>query len=102
MIKFAYFETASNDALMVPLSSYLGMEPINDVSCTLHFDKVDNALDTTKVVMNFTTGMTSEAFDIIHKAFCANPKDGFIVLGDDNLTGFTNLEHITSVGAITL
>ena len=52
--------------------------------------------------MNFTTGMTSEAFDIIHKAFCSNPKDGFIVLGDDNLTGFTNLEHITSVGAITL
>ena len=102
MIKFAYFETASNDALMVPLSSYLGMEPINDVSCTLHFAKVDNALDTTKVVINFTTGMTTEAFDIIHKAFCANLNDGLIVMGDDNDTNCTPLEHITGAGASTL
>tara|TARA_Y100001938_G_scaffold138397_1_gene203810 strand:+ start:477 stop:785 length:309 start_codon:yes stop_codon:yes gene_type:complete len=102
MIKFAYFETASNDALMVPLTSYLGTEPINESSLTMHFDKVDNALDTSTVVMNFTQGQTTEAIESLHEAMMSNPKDGFIVLGDDNDTNFTNLEHITSVGAITL
>ena len=102
MIKFAYFETASNDALMVPVANYLGTEPINDVSCTMHFSKVDNALDTSTVVMNFTTGMTTEALESLHSALASNPKDGLIVMGNDNNTNFTNLEHITSVGAITL
>ena len=102
MIKFAYFETASNDALMVPVANYLGTEPINDTSCTMHFTKVDNAFDKSTVVMNFTQGQTTEAIESLHSALTANPKDGFIVVGDDNLTGFTNLEHITSVGAITL
>ena len=102
MIKFAYFETGSNDALMVPVANYLGTEPINESSLTMHFDKVDNALDTSTVVMNFTPGMTTEALESVHEAMMANPKDGFVVLGDDNDTNFTNLEHITSVGAITL
>jgi hypothetical protein len=102
MIKFAYFETASNDALMVPVANYLGTEPINDSTLTMHFDKVDNALDTSKVVMNFTQGMTTEAIESLHNAIASNKKDGFVVVGDDNLTGFTNLEHIASVGAITL
>ena len=102
MIKFAYFETASNDALMVPVANYLGTEPINDVSCTLHFDAVDNDKDMSRVVMNFTTGMTTEAIESLHNALMSNPKDGFVIIGDDNLTGYINLEHITSVGAITL
>jgi hypothetical protein len=102
MIKFAYFETASNDATMVPVANYLGTEPTNDVTCTMHWKKMDNALDAMNIVMNFTTGMTTEALDSLHSAMASNPKDGFIVMGDDNLTGFTNLEHITSVGAITL
>lgn len=102
MIKFAYFETATNDALMVPVSNYLGTEPTNDVTFTMYFDKVDNALDETSVVMNFTSGMTTEALESVHSALMSNPKDGFIVIGDDNDTNFTNLEHITSVGAITL
>ena len=38
MIKFAYFETGSNDALMVPLTSYLGTEPTDSESFTMHFD----------------------------------------------------------------
>ena len=102
MIKFAYFETGSNDALMVPVANYLGTEPINESSLTMHFDKVDNALDTSTVVINFTQGQTTEAIESLHSALASNPKDGFIVVGDDNLTGFTNLEHITDVGAITL
>ena len=102
MIKFAYFETGSNDALMVPIANYLGTEPINESSLTMHFDKVDNDLDTSTVVMNFTQGQTTEAIESLHSALASNPKDGFIVVGDDNLTGFTNLEHITDVGAITL
>jgi len=102
MIKFAYFETGSNDALMVPIANYLGTEPLNDASFTMHFDKVDNALDTSTVVMNITSGMTTEALESVHSALASNPKDGFIAIGDDNDTNFTNLEHITSVGAITL
>tara|TARA_R100000329_G_scaffold49415_1_gene45478 strand:- start:758 stop:1066 length:309 start_codon:yes stop_codon:yes gene_type:complete len=102
MIKFAYFETGSNDALMVPVANYLGTEPINESSLTMHFDKVDNDLDTSTVVINFTQGQTTEAIESLHSALASNPKDGFIVVGDDNLTGFTNLEHITDVGAITL
>ena len=102
MIKFAYFETGSNDALMVPLTSYLGTEPTDSESFTMHFDKEDNALDTSTVVMNFTPGMTTEALDVVHEVLMSNPKDGFIVVGDDNDTNFNNHEHITSVGAITL
>jgi len=102
MIKFAYFETGSNDALMVPVANYLGTEPINESSLTVHFAKVDNALDTSTVVLNFTQGQTTEAIDSIHEVLMSNPKDGFIVVGDDNLTGFINHEHITSVGTITL
>jgi len=102
MIKFAYFETGSNDALMVPVASYLGAEPLNDASFTMHFDKVDNALDTSTVVMNITSGMTTEALESVHSALASNPKDGFITIGDDNDTKFINLEHITSVGAISL
>ena len=102
MIKFAYFETGSNDALMVPIANYLGAEPLNDASFTMHFDKVDNALDTSTVVMNITSGMTTEALESVHSALASNPKDGFITIGDDNDTKFINLEHITSVGAISL
>tara|TARA_R100000541_G_scaffold59217_1_gene72303 strand:- start:780 stop:1088 length:309 start_codon:yes stop_codon:yes gene_type:complete len=102
MIKFAYFETASNDAIMIPVANYLGTEPTDSEKLTMHFDKVDNALDTTKVVINFTPGMTTEAIESLHNALMSNKKDGFVTMGDDNLTGFTNLEHITSVGAITL
>ena len=102
MIKFAYFETASNDALMVPVASYLGTEPTDSEKLLMHFDKVDNALDTSTVAINFTPGMTTEAIESLHNAIASNKKDGFVVVGDDNLTGFTNLEHITSVGAITL
>ncbi len=91
-----------NDALMVPVANYLGTEPINESSLTMHFDKVDNDLDTSTVVINFTQGQTTEAIESLHSALASNPKDGFIVVGDDNLTGFTNLEHITDVGAITL
>ena len=87
---------------MVPLKNYLGTEPTDSETFTMHFDKVDNALDTSTVVMNFTPGMTTEALESVHEAMMANPKDGFVVLGDDNDTNFTNLEHITSVGAITL
>ena len=102
MIKMLYFETASNDAICLPLANYLGTEPINDVSCTMHFAKVDNALDTSTVVMNFKTGMTTEALESLHNAMASNPKDGLITMGNDNDANFTNLEHITSVGAITL
>ena len=102
MIKFAYFETASNDALMVPLTSYLGTEPTDSEKFLMHFDKVDNALDTSTVAINFTPGMTTEALESVHEVLMSNPKDGFIVVGDDNDTTFTNHEHITSVGAITL
>jgi hypothetical protein len=102
MIKFAYFETGSNDATMVPVKNYLGTEPTNDATCTMHWKKMDNALDAMNIVMNFTAGMTTEALDSLHSALASNPKDGFIVIGDDNNTNFTNLEHITSVGAITL
>ena len=102
MIKMLYFETASNDALMVPTVNYLGTEPTNDASCTMHFAKVDNALDTSTVVINFTSGMTTEALESLHSAMGANPKNGLITIGNDNDANFTNLEHITSIGAITL
>ena len=102
MIKMLYFETASNDALMVPVSNYLGTEPLDDTSCTMHFAKVDNDLDTSTVVMQFTPGMTTEALESLHNAMASNPKDGLIMMGNDNDSNFTNLEHITSVGAITL
>ena len=42
------------------------------------------------------------ALESLHNALASNPKDGLIVMGNDNDTNFTNLEHITSVGAITL
>ena len=102
MIKFAYFETTTDDATMVPVANYLGTLPINDAQCRMHWKKMDNALDAMNVVMNFTPGMTTEALESLHNAMASNPKDGFIVMGDDNATNFTNLEHITSVGAITL
>ena len=102
MIKMLYFETASNDALMVPVANYLGTEPFDGTTCTMHFAKVDNALDTSTVAINFTPGMTTEALESLHSAMSANPKDGLITMGNDNDTNFTNLEHITSVGAITL
>ena len=101
-MKFLYFETASNDALMVPAKNYLGTEPTDSEKFLMHFKKVDNALDTSTVAINFTPGMTTEALDSVHAAMCGNPKDGFIVVGDDNSSTFTNLEHITIVGAITL
>jgi len=96
------FRTTATDAVMFPLSSYLGTLPTQDGSCTMHFAKIDNALDTSTVVMNFTSGMTTEALESLHKALTANPKNGVIVIGDDVDTDFTNLEHFTSVGAITL
>ena len=102
MIKFGYFETGSNDALMVPLKNYLGTEPTNDKSCTMHFKKVDNALDTSTVVVEFTPGKTTEALEAIHEVMGANPKDGFIVIGDDNDSNFINHGDITALGAITL
>ena len=101
MNKFIYFETGSNDAIMFPIESYLGAKPRTDSTFDMRFKKIDNALDVSKVAIEHDPGMTTEAMQSVHEAMAANPKDGFIVIGDDNDPNFTNLEHITGIGNIT-
>ena len=103
MKKFVYFETASNDAIMLPLDNYLGTHLDNKVNTVkLFFAKVDNAFDVSSVTIGTKTFKGLEAMEDLHAAFASDPKDGFIMIGNDNDANFTNLENVTDVGAITL
>tara|TARA_B100000287_G_C20571520_1_gene756720 strand:+ start:774 stop:1085 length:312 start_codon:yes stop_codon:yes gene_type:complete len=103
MKKFVYFETASNDAIMLPLDNYLGTHFEGKVTTLLlSFAKVDNALDVSTVQMITKPFKGLEAMEDLHAAFASDPKDGFIMIGNDNDANFTNLENITNVGTISL
>ena len=95
--KYLYFATgddadASGEAVMLPAANLTGMDIQLDDELDLFFKKVGNAhaTDISTISLIHDVGAADKAMKQVSAALCANPKDGFIVVADTDLSGKTH------------
>ena len=104
--KLLYFNTADNDSVCYPLSSFRGIDQSADTTLDLYFSPIKISDVATgdvvdKIPVTIATGKEKDACADIAKALADAYSDALVVIGDDANSVYVS-DHITAVGAVTL
>ena len=69
---------AAGDAILLPRSSYLGCEVINESSIDMHFKKIDGTHDVTEIRLTGNTGEVLNLIRGVHAAMASHSNDNVI------------------------
>ena len=105
MIKTLYFSIgsdpsdAANDAILLPASSFLGMEPVTATTTVMNFAKTNGTADVSTVTLTHDEARSFEVMQNVAAAMASNTKDGFINVCSTEESAFTGVstDYITDV-----
>ena len=104
-IKTLYFSEgatpsdAAGDAMLLPVSSFLGMEPVTATTTKMSFNKIDGTADKKVITLTHDEARGFEVMQHVAAAMASNPRDGFINICSTEEVKFTGvgIDYITDV-----
>jgi hypothetical protein len=104
--KMLYFNTADNDSVAYPISSFRGIDQSADTTLDLYFSPIKITDVATgdvadKIPVTIAAGKEKDAISDIANALADAYSAALVVIGDDANSVYVS-SHITAVGAVTL